>query len=343
VTGRPRQRDIAKLAGVSQTAVSLVLNGRTAEHGINRATEQRILAAIRELGYVPDVTAQALRRGRNGLIGVHTYEPLFPTSKDSYYDEFMVGIEQQATRSGQDLVLFTSVHQTAGDQSVYRGGQNRLRLADGAVILGFQQRDDELERLAAEGFVFVYIGRREKAASLMPYVTADYRAAVTDVIDRAHRLGHRRVAYLGMPDQAEPRTERREAFHESCAANGIAIADETFTGGGRLDRAWLDRVTGGGATLLLTERTAHLDAVAAVCDEAQVLIPQALSVIGLDATDYRPQASSREWTHITVPRRAIGVRAVELLLEVLDGAHPLSYHELLPCGFEPGATLAARR
>ena len=58
---RPRQRDIAARAQVSQTTVSLVLNGKSRQYGITAETERRIMAAIAELRYVPSVTAQALR------------------------------------------------------------------------------------------------------------------------------------------------------------------------------------------------------------------------------------------------------------------------------------------
>lgn len=90
MTTRPRQRDIAERAQVSQTTVSLVLNGRSRQYGITTETERRVMDAIIELGYVPNATAQALRGGRNGLIGVHTFERLFPTGPANYYYEFMV-------------------------------------------------------------------------------------------------------------------------------------------------------------------------------------------------------------------------------------------------------------
>ncbi|GAA4043560.1 LacI family DNA-binding transcriptional regulator [Nonomuraea soli] len=333
MTRRPRQRDIAKLAGVSQTTVSLVLNGKTAELGINRETEQKILDAIRELGYVPNVTARALRGGRNGLLGVHTFEPLFPTGRESYYDEFMIGIEQQAIRSGQDLVLFTSMHQ-GGDPSVFRGGQNRLRIADGAIILGFEQHDDELERLAAEGFPFVFIGRRERAAALMPYVTADYAPAMAQLVAMLHEHGHRRVAYLGLADRAEPRVERRESFAAACAELGLTVTGESFAGHGELDRAWLDGLLARETTVLLVESTEQLEEVAAL----GVDIPGRLSAVGLDSINESTPVT-HDWTHLVVARRAMGARAVELLLEVLDGRRDLHYHERLPCGFAPGATL----
>lgn len=339
VKGRPRQQDIAKRAGVSQTAVSLVLNGKTAAHGITKETERKVLEAIRELGYVPNVTAQALRRGRNGLIGVHTFEPLFP-NKGTYYDEFLAGIEDQAIRSGQDLVLFTSMHQREGEQSIYRGGQNRLRIADGVVILGFNQHDDELTKLAAEGFPFVFIGRRASAANLMPYVTGDYATAVSGAVDRVRRLGHRTAAYLGLSDRAEPRMERLTAFRASCARNGIAVVDETMAAPGSLTDEWLAAIRTAGATVLFAESPFHLEELAGLCARASVRIPEQMSVVGLDAMDGVSATTTHAWSLVTVARRAIGARAVDVLLDLLDGRCEPSHHEHLPCGFEPGATLA---
>lgn len=339
MAAKPRQRDIARLAGVSQTTVSLTLNGKTAEHGINRETEQKIMAAARELGYVPNVTARALRGGRNGLVGVHSFEPLFPAGQGTYYEEMLVGIEQQAIRSGQDLVLFTSIHQHDGPASIFHEGRNRLRIADGAIILGFDQHDDELARLAADGFPFVFIGRREQAAALMPYVTADYDAAVHDVVRRIHQQGHRDVVYIGVPDHAEPRVERRAAFRAACAALGLAIVDELLIAPEDLGAEQLSRVLDAGVTAAVGEGAASLERLSQVCAELGVAIPQRLSVVGLDSLD----DASHPWTHFEVPRRQIGARAVTLLLEVLDGRHELTYHERLPCPFEPGATLAPAR
>lgn len=338
MAGRPRQRDIARLAGVSQTTVSLTLNGKTAEHGINRETEQKIIEAARQLGYVPNVTARALRGGRNGLIGVHAFEPLFPTSRTSYYEEMMVGIEQQALRSGQDLVLFTSIHQDESAANIFHEGRNRLRIADGAIILGFDQHDDELARLAADGFPFVFIGRRERAAALMPYVTADYQTGVAEVTAQVHAHGHRRVGYVGVADRAEPRVERRDSFHAACADLGVEIVDESFADRDGLGPDWLTHVLDVGATALLVEGSFLLDEVATLCDRAGVTIPDRLSVVGLDSIS-AGAPTSHEWTHLDVPRREMGARAVSLLLEVLDGQHELTYHERLPCRFEPGATL----
>lgn len=66
-TGRPTSRDVARLAGVSHTAVSFVFNGR-AEGNLSPATQERIRLAAAQLGYRPDPVARGLRRGRTAVI-----------------------------------------------------------------------------------------------------------------------------------------------------------------------------------------------------------------------------------------------------------------------------------
>lgn len=72
-TGRPTSRDVARLAGVSHTAVSFVFNGR-AEGNLSPATQERIRQAAAQLGYRPDPLARGLRRRRTAVIGLVTDE-----------------------------------------------------------------------------------------------------------------------------------------------------------------------------------------------------------------------------------------------------------------------------
>ncbi|CAM5337812.1 HTH-type transcriptional repressor PurR [Streptomyces violarus] len=71
--GRPTSRDVARLAGVSHTAVSFVFNGR-AEGNLSPATQERIRQAAIQLGYRPDPVARGLRRSRTAVIGLVTDE-----------------------------------------------------------------------------------------------------------------------------------------------------------------------------------------------------------------------------------------------------------------------------
>lgn len=100
--GRPRQADIAALAGVSQATVSLVINNRSGKYRqITEETRQRVWAAVAELGYVANPAARMLAGGRNGLLGVYTFESVFPLDPRDFYYPFLLGVEEEAERHGQ--------------------------------------------------------------------------------------------------------------------------------------------------------------------------------------------------------------------------------------------------
>ncbi|TMR92782.1 LacI family DNA-binding transcriptional regulator [Nonomuraea basaltis] len=327
--GKPSQRDIARVAGISQATVSVVLNGKADEYGIAAATQDKVREAMRQLNYVPDVAGRSLRGGRNGLIGVHTYERVFPVRADDYYHEFLVGIEEKAVEMGQDLVLFASTQREDGTRSIYGAGSNRLRLADGAIILGLERKDEELSRLAAEGFPFVFIGRRDIPGAQVPYVAADYAGAISGVVAELSSCGHERVGYLGGVLRRGPQEERREAFGRFAGRARMRVELEALLAPEAVTGAWLREVLGAGVTALVVESFELAGAVAITAAQQGVRIPGDLSAVCLDLPPAAGPAAG--WSHIAVPRREMGARAVELLLGLLDGRVPTDRHEIVPC------------
>ena len=332
-TRMPGQRDIARVTGVSQSTVSFVLNGRAAEKGIPEATQQRILEVADSVGYVPNVAARSLRGGLNGLIGVHTFERVFPVKADDYYHEFLVGIEEEAVALGHDLVLFASTQAHDGTRSIYSAGRNRLRLADGAVMLGMEQNDAELVRLAEEGYPFVFIGRRDVEGSPVPYVAADYAGAVRDTVDLLVEHGHRDIFYLGVPRPRGPQQDRRDGFRRHAAARSLAPRHASLRLPNQLTAEWLVSTVASGATAVVVETFELATALYALGAAAHVRIPDDLSMVCLDVG---PRSDLEvPWSRIGVPRRQLGRRAVSLLVERLQG-RTTSAREVLPC--EPPGT-----
>lgn len=325
---RVNQRDIARRVGVSQAVVSFVLNGRADQHRVSPETQDRVRAAIAELDYLPDVAGRSLRRGRNDLIGVHTYESIFPVRAGDYYHDFLVGIEAGAVALQKDLVLFASAEQENGTRSIYRNG-NRLRLVDGTLILGVRQNSEELVRLAAEGVPFVFIGRRNIPRAQAPYVTADYESAVKDVVRRLSDLGHRNMAYIGHALHQDALTERRDAFRTAAAASSWSIASETFIEPTELDESVVQGLLTSDATAVLLESPHHLEAFQAALRTLGASAPFDLSVATLDTL---PDSAST-WSHTRLPKEEMGRESMRLLLDLIDGEIPHSQHVVLPCSF----------
>lgn len=325
---RLTQQDIARMAGVSQATVSLVLNNRQ-DGGVRIApeTRARVLEVIRKTGYVANPIARRLHDHRNRILGVFTYEAVFPSTRADFYQPFLEGIEEQAEEAGCDLLLFTSAKAAEGRRRIFND-DSRIRLADGCVLLGRSVDRDDLTQLVAEAIPFVSIGRRDDAGGPVPHVGADYAAAVRDLVGRAVALGHRRFAYAGAGTGAESSADRLRGFEQAVAAHGVE--------GTHLPFAELEKVLTSGVTAVLAEEVSDGAALVLAARERGLSVPGDLSVLMLGAAT-RPAPEDVPLTGFRIPRREMGRRAVQALTEVLEnGSTP---QELLPCEFVEGSTL----
>jgi DNA-binding LacI/PurR family transcriptional regulator len=113
VTGgkRPTIADVARLAGVSPSAVSFAFNDRP---GLSRETRERILAAAERVGWQPSRTARALSRGRAGALGlVLTREPEL-IGADPFFSTFIAGVESVLAERGHGLMLTVTTSAPTG-------------------------------------------------------------------------------------------------------------------------------------------------------------------------------------------------------------------------------------
>lgn len=334
-SSRLTQRDIARLAGVSQPTVSLVLNRRgDATARIPDETRDRVLQVIRDTGYVADPAARQLVRRRNRLLGVFTYEPVFPSSQADFYTPFLLGIEETAESLGYDLLLFTSAPVDRGRRKIFQDN-NRLRLADGCLILGRSPDADELDRLLAEDYPFVAIGRRDTRSDAMAYVGADYAAVTAALVGRAVELGHRRLAYVSPFTNVESSRDRFSGFAAAAERQKIPFNREEMSG--RDPGEILDALVAAGVTAGFFEEMADAVAAMKIAVSRGLSIPGDMSFVALgDPT--RPIESDLNLTGFRIPREEMGRRAMALLAGILDG-DTVERQLLLPCELDNGATL----
>lgn len=329
--GRLTQRDIARLAGVSQTTVSLVLNRSDAAARISPETRERVLSTIDETGYVADPLARRLLSKHNQILGVFTYEPVFPSTGADFFAPFLQGIEQAAERLGCDLLLFTSAPVDQGHRRIFHEN-NRLRLADGCVLLGREIPRDELTKLVSGRYPFVSIGRRDDVDEPVPYVGVDYVAATKALVKKAKSLGHRRLGYVGTGAGVESSADRLRGFRQ---AAGRSHHEPTE---GRSPGELLDGLLGAGVTVAFVEDSADAVRLAAAAAERGIAVPGELSLLALGSPT-KPAPTEVEFTGFRIPRREVGGQAVELLDAILSG-RSTRLQRLLPCELVDGTTLS---
>jgi len=335
----PSQADVARLAGVSQSAVSRVVSGNAATARIPEETRRRVFDAVRELGYVANPAARAMRKQRNNLLGVHTFERVFPHAREDFYFEFLLGIEERAEEIGYDLVLFTSTGAGGdGERKIYRDGTNRLNLADGSILLGVSTDRGELARLWYEGYPFVHIGRREVPGAEIPQIIPDYRTASGKIVELLAQCGHSRLGYVRDWMEMEPYADRRSGYAETVERLGLTDTSPGFRGTPGLDEPWLDEVARGAVTAVVVESVGLAERLRDALTARHRKVPEDVSVAVLEGA---PADLDGQWDSLVIPRIEIGRTAVDWLKSMLDDPKKRTESLLVPCPLIRGTTVAA--
>src|ERR1700757_1635062 len=187
---RPTQKDIALAAGVSQAAVSLVLN-KSETPSVPDATRARILKLAGEMGYQPHHPARMLRRARTMALAC-----VVPDITNPFYPGLVRGVQSVAAPAGYDVLMFDTDGSEEGEaRAISWLLQGR---ADGVVGPFFHLGIPQLSTLAGQGVPIVRLESRHKTGGGLPidsvYIdNAEASAAVTRYLIAP---GHRRIAMI---------------------------------------------------------------------------------------------------------------------------------------------------
>lgn len=333
---RARQSDIARIAGVSQATVSIVLRGKSGQMEVGDATRERVLEVARQLHYMPNTAAQSLAGGRTGLLGVYSFESVFPVDNSDFYQPFLTGIEHQAELLGHDLLFFTSATAADGQRAIFKAGASRLHLADGCILLGKSDDKVALARLAEERYPFVYIGHRDVVGQQINFVAPDNTAATVTLVNHLLDLGHRLFSYIAPTDQREPFRDRLAGF-----TSALSLVPSTEYGihpeEGSVTPEWVEERLQEGTTAFLCEDHLVAESLADALKQLGLSMPEDVSAAVLGDADSTVVAGN--WTRYELPREEIGRQAVDLLVRILARDESDDALQVFtPCPFYPGET-----
>jgi DNA-binding LacI/PurR family transcriptional regulator len=203
--------DIARIAGVSSTAVSFALNDR---EGISDETRTRILAIANATGWRPNAAARALSAQRANVVGLALTRPPRQVGANTFYMNFIAGLEAELSTGGSSL-LFHIPATEEDEAATYKRWASEARV-DGLVIMDLRINDGRLALLDDLAIPNVVVGHPRHAQGHVAVWTDDEQA-ISNAIGRLYELGHRRLARVGEKPQMAHTTIRTQAFLRTCA------------------------------------------------------------------------------------------------------------------------------
>ncbi len=320
---RPRATDVAAAVGVSQTTVSLVLNGRSGH--VSEATREKVLAAAASMGYHLNAPARHLASGVTHTLGLVVRQTSEQMAGDAFLGATLRGLSAVAREAGYRVVV-----EPIGDADGGYGGLVRSGQVDALVVSGPRTDDDELARLAHEGFPIVVHGTRVDLD--VPSVDIDNREGARMAVRHLVEAGHRRIACVVFDLAYAAACERLAGYEEALREAGIEpdprlIAETRYrAASAREVAARLIEREEFTAVFAAADLTAA--GVLGALRGADCRVPEDVSIVGFDDI---PLAEFLDppLTTIRVPAVAIGEAVGRVLLDRLAGL-PVPPRTVLP-------------
>jgi LacI family transcriptional regulator len=310
-------RDVAKLAGVSVSAVSAVTNRRA---GVSTSLAERVWKAIDTLDYHPDSVARSLRVRRTKTLGV-----VMPQIASPFYAEVLRGVEEEAKGNDYSILICDSAADPDLEQRLLKSIV--ARRVDGILLASADPHFSD-QQLVRRKLPVVYFDRLPPSCR-GPAVMVNNLEGAFEATRHLIELGHRRIAIITGPVAVSTAAERVEGFRNAMGMAGLPIPEGHLQSGEfRLEGGYRCALEMMGLSprptaLFATNYEMTLGALRAL-RELGIRCPQDVSVMGFD--DFVMGADGYSWaamfspqlTTVAQPSYEIGREAVRLLLSWIE-------------------------
>ena len=307
----PTMGDVARLAGVSPTTVSFVLND-VAGSGIPENTRRRVRASARELRYRPNATARLLRTDRSHTIGFVTDE----IASTPFAGDVIKGAQEAAWEAGKLLTIVNTGDNQGIEESAV--GMMLERRVEGIIHAAMYHRAVEPPADSREVPAVLLNCYAEDGSwpSVVPDEVAGGRTATEALLSR----GHERVGFINLRPGLPAAAGRLQGYKRALEARGLPFDDSLVWNG--------EGTAKSGYRLAAELMRAHDPPTAIFCGNDQTAmgvyealkerglrIPEDVAVVGFDnqeliAVQLRPALST-----VALPHHEMGRWAVEYLID----------------------------
>ncbi len=299
-------RDVAVAAGVSITTVSHVVNET---RYVSDELRQRVLRAMDELGYQPNVLARGLRSGQTKTIGL-----VVPDMSNLFFAEVSRAIEDMVFNKGYSLIICNSDDNPEKQKAYF--GVLVAKQVEGIIFISTHSSEDFFERVENTRIPIVFADR-EVPSTLADVVLVDNECGGYLATSYLIGLGHKRIACITGPSGVTPSADRVNGYRRALQEAGLPYLQEYVIPGD------FHYHSGEKAMLRLLDLNPRPDAVFVSNDmmafgcirairSCNLRLPDDISLVGFDDI-ILAQASSPALTSVAQPIEAMAQQIIELL------------------------------
>lgn len=305
--------EIAKLAGVSRSTVSRVINDHP---NVRDQVRERVQQVIRETGYQPHAAARSLVTRRTQIISIIIPEAVTTLFTDPFFPHLLCGITQTCNTHHYHLMLSLFNHPDGQEQMYQRVLRNGY--LDGVIVASTRMGDPLIQKLLEDDVPFVMVGRYPNEQ--VSYVDIDNVAAARMAVEHLIRLGHQRIATITGPLSMAVAGDRLEGYRQALGAHRLPVDDALIAEGDFTEasgRVAARRLLSRSVTAIFAASDIMAVGALKVLREAGLRVPQDVALVGFDDV---PVATALQPTLTTVrqPIERMGSMAADLLLNLLE-------------------------
>ena len=323
---RVRLKDIAEDLNLSKMTISKVLRGQT---DISDETKARVLKRVKELKYIPNISASSLRTGQTKTMGL-----IVPSIGKTYLSEISTGINQVVSAEGYGLIVSSS----QGDAD-YEQRQIEVFLSlqvDALLIVSLQETGSFFEQMQRSRKMPVIFVDQKPAGAAESYVGVNDEEVGRIACEHLIRRGCKRIAYLRGPRTAAG-DMRAKGYRQALSEHGLPVQLDLLVESMHPEESEYKR--GYDAIVRLLGRRGRPDGVMTCSDlmaigamdaaaSHAVKIPEDLRFVGC-GDDPQLCAMKIPLTSVNVAGRELGMKAGQLALRAIGNESQSRVHRVL--------------
>jgi len=315
----PSIKDVANKAGVSTATVSRVINNTSF---VSSKVKKRVLKAMDELDYQPNLAAKSLRSKKSNIIGL-----LMPDIANPFYMNVIKGIEKVMRENSYNILVSNSDDDIEIEKQQLKIFNSQL--VDGLIMRATHDDHSFLNKYF-DNCPIVFVDCKPINFTKGDMVLANNIEGSFRAINMLLKNGHKKIGYIGGIPTLTTTEERKIGYKKALLHAGLNPQDSLIKlGNSRIDSGYkfaAELVKKEKVTAIFSGNNLITLGVMKFLKEQNIIIPDEVSVVGFDDIEWA-SFTDPKITTIKQPSKKIGIKAAKLLLQRIQSENEKKYQE----------------